>query len=393
MNKDVNAATFDLSIYDIPETRNYTKMQRFWMKHLSLMGVGNIGWKVVRTVILIGLAYTILLPFFMSIVDSFKSFQDFIDPTVRFVPRHTTFEHINNVMRQIGGLRLDFGAIPRHIGLLFQHGGDIPRQYYLLRTDGNVVNSFLRNSFFITFWYSGLIAIIQVLVCAFTGYGFARFKFFGSNILFFCVILSLVIPPQTLMIPMFVRFRFFFPTGSREVWGTVQELCQYTGEYLDVPGLVSQTTYMNLIGTPWPGIILALTGLGIMNGLYIFMFRQFFKNMPKELEEASYIDGCNAFQTFAKVMLPSAVSLMVTVFLLSFAWQWTDTVYSTMYMRGFGLLANMVSFAQYQNTDVEVMQAMYLSTAGLLAIIPVALVYLIGQRFFVQSVERSGITG
>jgi len=353
------------------------------MKHLSLVGIGNFGWKIARFVILVGLAFVILLPFFTSMVDGFKSFQDFIDPTVRFIPRHTTFEHIRTVMVQIGGMRLDFGAIPRHIGLLVQHGGDIPAAYYRAGTDGNIINSFLRNSFFITFWYSGLIAIIQVAICALAGYGFARFNFVGKNILFFCVILSLIIPPQTLMIPMFIRFRFFLPMGQELAWITVD------GETVQA----YRTVHMNLIGSHWPSIILALTGLGIKNGLYIFMFRQFFKNMPKELEEASYIDGCNTFQTFFKVMLPSAVALMVTVFLLSFAWQWTDTTYSTLYMRNFDLLANMMRFVSYRDPDVEVMQAMYFSTAGLLAVIPVALVYLVGQRFFIQSVERSGITG
>jgi len=393
LNNDVNAATLDLSIYDIPDTRKYTKMERFWMKHLSFLGLANFSWKIVRFIILVGLSFVILLPFFVSVVESFKSFHDFIDPTVQFIPKNATWEHINNIMHQIGGMRLDFAVIPRHIGMLLSSGDILPRYYTNPNLEGFIGNSFLRNSFFITFWYSGLIALIQVVVCALAGYGFARFKFVGSNILFFCVILSLIIPPQTLMIPMFIRFRFFFPIGSEEVWGTIQQMNYYTGAYETVDALVNQTVHLNLINTHWPGIILAATGLGIKNGLYIFMFRQFFKNMPKELEEASYIDGCNTFQTFFKIMLPSAVALMVTVFLLSFAWQWTDTTFSTLYMRRFGLLANMMSFVFYRDPEVHIMQAMYFSTAAILAIIPVALVYFVGQRFFIQSVERSGITG
>jgi multiple sugar transport system permease protein len=334
------------------------------MRNLGAMGVGAAVWKVVRFVIIVGLGFIVLFPFFMSVIDGLKSFEDFIDPTVQFIPKHTTMENMRVIFRQIGGFRMDFSMETARAFL------ENPAA-----TSGAGTNSFMANSYFITFWYATTVALLQVTVCALAGYGFARFKFFGNNLLFFCVILSLVIPPQTLMIPMFIRLRFFIQTGTFD------------------NGVEMVPEYINLIGTFWPGLILAATGLGIKNGLYIFMFRQFFKNMPKELEEASYIDGCNTFQTFYKVMLPSAVALMVTVFLLSFAWQWTDTVYSTLYMSRFQLLANMMRFVSYRDQDVEVMMAMYNSTAAILAVIPVAFVYLVGQKFFVQSVERSGITG
>jgi len=403
LTNDVNAATFDLSVYDIPETRQFTKMERFWMRHLSVVGLSTVLWKIARFVILVGLSFVILFPFFVQIIDSFKEFEDFLDPTVMYIPRNATFRHVHAVMGQIGGLNLDFGVIPQHISLLFNYLGaghqeqphiaSIPARQY-----GEIIeNSFLSNSFFMTFWYSGVIAAIQVAICALAGYGFARFKFWGSNLLFFCVILTLIIPPQTLMIPMFVRLRFFLPIGNELHWPTaaIQEYVfnPITGLYSMTSVQTERTMHMNLVNTHWPGILFAITGLGIKNGLYIFMFRQFFKNMPKELEEAAYIDGCSTFQTFKKVMLPSAVALMVTVFLLSFAWQWTDTVFSRFYMGRFGILANTVSGARYPNPEIQIMNAMYLGTAAILAVLPVALVYLVGQRFFIQSVERSGITG
>lgn len=121
------------------------------------------------------------------------------------------------------------------------------------------------------------------------------------------------------------------------------------------------------------------------------MFRQSFKNMPKELEEAALIDGCNAFKTFYKVMLPSAVALMVTVFLISFAWQWTDSTYTHLFQRGTQLLANMTSHVDGGEEEVMVLQ--YNNTAAVLCVLPIMAVYIIGQKFFVQSVERSGITG
>lgn len=296
------------------------RVRRLQIKYLSQTGLAMVLWKLVRTVILFGLCFVILYPFGVKAVDSFKSFEDFLDPTVQYIPKYFTLENVRTVWIQM--------KYPK--------------------------------AFLTTICFATGIGFLQVGICALVGYGFARFQFWGNKLLFFFVILALIVPPQTIMVPLFVRFRFF-----------------YGG--------------VNLIGTFWPMIVLASTGLGIKNGLYVFMFRQFFINMPKELEEASYIDGCNAFQTFYKIMLPSAVALMVTVFLLSFSWQWTDTVYSSLFMRGTNLMANTIS-----NVDggiEEVMMTTYNNTAAVLAILPIALVYIIGQKFFIQSVERSGITG
>jgi multiple sugar transport system permease protein len=296
------------------------RLEKWKSKWCSLHGLGTIGWKIVRTIILVGCCFTILYPFLLKVIDSFKSFEDYLDVSVQYVPKYFTVENIKVVAEQLN----------------------------------------YKESFFITLGYSALIAIIQVIVCALAGYGLGRFKFRGNKLLFALVIMELLVPPQTLMIPLFTRFRFF-----------------YGG--------------LRLTGTYWPCIILALTGLGIKNGLYIFMFRQSFKNMPKELEEAALIDGCNAFKTFYKVMLPSAVALMVTVFLISFAWQWTDSTYTHLFQRGTQLLANMTSHVDGGEEEVMVLQ--YNNTAAVLCVLPIMAVYIIGQKFFVQSVERSGITG
>lgn len=290
------------------------------MRWFSGAGAAKLLWKIVRFVVLVGLCFTILYPFLLKIIDSFKSFEDYLDPTVKYIPKHFTLENILTVLKQMN----------------------------------------YKTSFSTTLGYSTLIAVIQVGVSALVGYGLARFKFFGNKIVFMVVIFALLVPPQTLMIPLFSRFRFF-----------------YGGN--------------NLIGTYYPAIILALSGLGIKNGLFIFMFRQFFINMPKELEDAAYVDGCNTFKTFYKIMLPSAVALMVTVFLFSFSWQWTDTVYTNLFMRGTNLLSNAI--ASVNGGEDGNMVIAYNNTAAVLSVLPIGLVYIIGQRFFIQSVERSGITG
>jgi multiple sugar transport system permease protein len=314
--------------------KSYTKFQRAWRRHTSIYGLGNIAWKIARFVILVGLCFVILFPFIETAIEGFKSIRDYFDPAVRYVPKYFTWENYTTIFRQLTGTSFNFELVR-----------------------GRVTG----NAYILTFIYSSIVAVIQLAICALAGYGFGRYKFIGYNIVFMCVIFTLIVPPQTIMFPLFFRFRYF---------------------YFDI----------NLIGGFWPGIILAASGLGIKNGLYIFMFRQFFKNMPKELEEAAYIDGCGHFQTFWRVMMPSAVAIMVTVFLLSFAWTWTDTAIATTYMRDFHILANRVIRVFYSGQD-DVMRAMYLEVAGMIAIIPIMFVFLIGQRFFIQSVERSGITG
>lgn len=296
---------------------NFKRWARKWF---SLHGLMSLGWKIVRAIILIGCCYTIIYPFLLKMIDAFKSFEDYLDPAVQYIPKYLTLTNIKNVLTQLEW----------------------------------------QKSFPLTFLYSVLIAALQVLVCGLAGYGFGRFKFKGNKILFALVMMELLVPPQTLIIPLFLKFRFF-----------------YGG--------------LNLIGTLWPFIIMALTGLGIKNGLYIFMFRQTFRNMPKELEEAALIDGCSAFKTFFKVMLPNSVSMMVTVFLISFAWQWTDTNFTQRFQRGTHLLANMITAVDGGEEEVMVLQ--YNNTAAVLCVLPIMLVYLIGQKFFIQGVERSGITG
>lgn len=295
--------------------------KRFRSRYLTVQFAGKIAWKIVRFVILFGLAYIILYPFFIKIVNAFKDASDFADPTVRFIPKTFTTVNIRQVVQNM-----------------------------------DYVHS-LRNTVLI----STLTALFQTAVSALVGYGFARFRFKLNKPLFFFVILSLIVPPQTVIIPLFLRFRFFLG-------------------------------FINLINTPLPLLILALTGFGIKNALYIFLFRQFFRNMPKELEEAAYLDGGGAFTTFSRVMLPSASPIILIVLMLSFSWQWTDTLYSSLFLADFPVLANMAGTV---GTLVQspILASNYVSIASILGILPLALLYILAQRFFIQSVAQTGLVG
>lgn len=285
--------------------------------------IGKILWVVVRFVIIVGLCYVILYPFAVKLLNSIKSYQDFFDPTVRFIPRNPTLDNIKTVL-----VNMDYS-------------------WATLRTA----------------FVSLLCGVLQTSVCALIAYGFARFRFKGNRILFFCVLLTLLLPPQTIMIPLYMKFRFFLSIKS-----------------------------LSVIDTLIPMVVLSLTGIGLKNGLYIFMLRQVFRGMPQELEEAAYIDGCGYFRTFYKIILPSAVPMLTTVFLFIFAWQWTDTFYNNLFFVNFKVLTTAIDRINGIST-VEIFQSMYSDTAALLAIIPLAILYVFTQKAFVQSVERSGIVG
>ncbi|HWT76933.1 MAG TPA: carbohydrate ABC transporter permease [Mobilitalea sp.] len=284
--------------------------------------IAHLIWKIVRAVIITGLCFIILYPFFLKVVDSFKSVEDLIDPMVKFIPKHFTINNVKSIIQNM----------------------DYPKAVA------------------VTALIAGIVGFLQMFTTSLIGYGFARFKFKGHRILFLMVIMTLIVPPQTIVIPMFMKFRFF-------LFGKV-----------------------SLIDTIWPIIIMSVTGLGIKNGLYIFMLRQHFRNLPKELEEAAYIDGYNNLQTFFKIILPSSKTMLVTVFLLAFSWQWTDTLYSGLYLRNFPIMPNLMSTAA-PIVSSPTMQLILNNSAAVLGILPLALVYFIGQNFFVKGVERSGIVG
>lgn len=292
-------------------------------QRMQRVGFLGICWKLIRAVILLGLCYLVLYPFLVKILNGFKSFQDFLDPTVILLPKHPTMENYITAYKAM----------------------DYP--VTLLRT----------------FLVSAFCCVLQTAVSAMVGYGFARFRFRGSRLMFGCVILALLIPPQTLMLSLFETFRQFL---GNPAW--------------------------SLIDTYWPILILSLTGQGLRNGLYVFLFRQFFKNMPHELEEAAYIDGCGVPRTFAAVMLPSATSIIVTVSLFSFSWQWTDQFYNELFFTSNTVMANAVLLTENLHQE-PVLNSMLQNVAAVMAVAPLALLYLFAQRFFVQSVERSGLVG
>ena len=260
--------------------------ERMRLKYISWNFVGTVIYKIFRLVLLVGISYIILYPFLTKILASFMSNTDFVDTTVKLIPKNATLDQWKFII--------------------------LENKYFL--------------ALFNTARISVLCAFLQTLMCAIVGYGFAKFKFKGRTILFLCVVVTMLIPHDTLLLAMFMKFRYF------DIFGIL-------GLFLERPQLP------NLINTEIPLYLLSLTGLAFKNGLYIFIFRQFYKGVPDELEEAAYIDGTGIFKTFFRIIIPLSIPMMTTVFMFAFSWQWTDTFYTAppfFTTNGIHLLPNIV---------------------------------------------------
>ncbi len=211
--------------------------------------------------------------------------------------------------------------------------------------------------------------LIQVFVATFVGYGLARFNFKGNKLLFGAVIATLLIPQQVYSIAQYLNFTWFGPSASFSV---------------------------NILNTHWPVYITAFFGLTVKEGLYIYLMREFFRGMPKDLENAAYVDGSSVMGTFFKIMLPNAVTMMITIFLFAFCWQWTDTAFTTRYMAQVQTLPTMIfSGRHFQISDQSKINnyatGIAMNTAVLIIIIPLVVLAIICQKFLVKSISQSGL--
>ncbi len=156
-----------------------------------------------------------------------------------------------------------------------------------------------------TFLVQILSAAIETFVCAFVAYGFARFKFKGKPICMFFLILSLLVPIQMYSLSMSVNYR-----------------------------------NLHLFNTPFVYWLPSLLGVGIRSGMMIFIYQQFFVNLPKELEDAAYIDGAGPVRTYFSIALPSSSVVLVTVSVLSFVWHWNEYYLASLTFFRFGPARN-----------------------------------------------------
>lgn len=304
-------------------------------------------WKLFRFFLLIGICYIFLFPVLYMISVAIRGPESVNDPSVVWIPREFALSSIKTAVEIL--------EYPRAVGVT------------VLLSVGGTLGS--------------------LISCALVGYGFARFNFKEKGFMFALVLLTIIVPPQTTIISSFINYRNF------DFFGILGLL------HMIIPAVPES---ISLVNTVWTFILPAFFAAGLRAGLFIYIFRQFFSGMPKDLEEAAMIDGCGAFRTFVQVMLPLAKSAFITVLLFSFVWHWNDYFQSSMYFSDNQPISVMLNQMQSLLQDAKLFNFVtntpdeirtYLQAGCLLTILPPLVLYIFTQRFFTESIERTGIVG
>jgi len=307
-----------------------------------------------RTIIIIGLAFVIIFPIFQQITLAFRHPEDINNPLIIW----------------------------------------IPEEFSLLNFKISITLLSYWKALFNNIKVSTIVMILQIASTSLAGYAFARLKFKGSNLLFWMIMITLIMPPQTTAVSRLLYFSNF------DIFGIIKLI---KGDTIAIRGPGKDGIFY----------IMAATGQGIRAALFIYLFRQFFRGIPVELEESAQIDGAGIFRTFWNVMLPNARGVMVTVGLFAFVWQWNDVYFSLMFgvsSQDFPLLSpRLLNTAEWltnllKSTGLSLLvgpeirdNALFVSlianTSAFLIMLPLLIAYLFVQKLFVEGIERTGIVG
>lgn len=296
--------------------------------------------KSVRTVprvllyaVMLGLAFIFLYPFLYMIVTSLMSNDDLNNSLVRWIPRKLCWQNY-----AMAASMIDYWKN-------------------------------LKNSVIVTV----VSTLGQMISCSMAAYSLSRFRYFGKRLIVFVMILAILVPTQTIIVPQYLL-------------------------YAD----------MGWLNTYLPLTVPAFFGFGLKGALFIYIFRQFFQGQPRELEEAARVDGCGFIRTFTHIVVPVARSVYVVVLILALVWHWSDYFEPSMYInRSDMALVSMrlqvvsdllrlpldVLESTYGVTDTNTINNAVLMAGTFMVVLPILAVYAVLQRQFIQGIERSGLTG
>ncbi len=284
----------------------------------------NLLMTALQIILVVGIAYVILSPVIGIVAQSFFSDSDSANPMVFTIPMKPTLQ--------------------RYIGAWTELKYPTTLLNTLIYTIGNT--------------------LFQVFICSMVGYGFARFEFPFKKLMFACVVVMIVVPSHTIMLPQYMTFQS-----------------------------------MSLLRDSTPMYILSICGVGLRSGLYIYIFNQFFRGLPKEIEEAAFVDGAGTWYTYFRIMLVNAIPAVITVTVFSLVWQYNDMFYAKLFQipnsqllsRQLSTLQNNVA-ANLKILNVRI-QKLYVNAGVVMTMLPILIIYLLLQKRFVEGVERSGIVG
>lgn len=308
----------------------------------KVKGLKSVLYSIFRLIILLAVSYIIIYPLLYMLSSALKTASAFQDPGVLWIPKVLTSANFKNAIEAMN----------------------------------------FKNALFSTLRLEVVSAVIETAACAVTAYGLARFNFPGKKLITVMLVFLIVVPSQMLVIPMTVNF------SQLDFFGILKALGTVTGKELRP----------NILDTSWCFYLPSLFSVGLRSGILIYIYHQFFLGLPKELEEAAWIDGSAPPRTFLCIALPSSTVAVITVFVLSLVWHWNDYYLAVMYTsENFPLAVSLASLPQKLSL-LGIWPGNILNTTGVMAgcvmfVTPILLFYLILQRKFIKSIDRVGITG
>ena len=261
--------------------------------------------------LLVFFAFTMLYPFFAMLNLSFANNADFFASQNNFLNLNFTFENYKNLFN------------------------DIPIFRYFV------------NSLFVAV----AAALGQIIISTMAGYAFARMNFKFRDVLFLIILITMMIPPQVNIIPLFFMMR-----------------------------------ELHLINSYWALILPSIFG-----GFGVFLMRQYFLTFPKELEDASKIDGCNYLQTFFRVVMPLAVPMLVTLGIFTFVSTWNRFMWPLIVTNTDNMRTLPVGLAFYKGSFRELTQWGELLACATICTIPVVGLFIAGKKYFINDILLGGV--
>lgn len=315
--------------------------------------VPGILYGIFRYAFIIGMAYVLLYPILIMLSRAIRPSADLLNPSIQWLPSGVTMQNLQWAWQML----------------------EYP---------------------FTTLFTSRIVLIstlLSLVSCSMAGYALARYRMKLGGLCMGLAILTIVVPMQTYIIPLFSAMRYFSPLSISNAIHFLLNLLPF----VDFP---LESITLNLTNTEWSYYVTAALASGLRSGLFIIVFMNFFKGMPKELEDAARVDGCSEARTFVQVMIPNAGAPFLVVTLFSIVWYWNDYYFAQMMMSGRTMLSTKISVVRrivsqltYVQTEGEFGDTVVVFAAAMLFIIPPLVLYLYLQKYFVQSIERTGIVG
>jgi multiple sugar transport system permease protein len=320
----------------------WTLIQSNWKEYYRThrAKINALVGRIAVYVLLITISYVFLYPIMKMISISFMTASDLVDPEIIWFPKKLIFSNYSIAWTVLNGKVSLFNSIK----------------------------------------YSTILAGAQTIISALTGFAFARYEFRGKKFLYAVLLLSFIIPIPILLITQYNMFNEFFQSIN---WtGIGKGLNTYDAQ-----------------------LIMAFFGQGVNSAILILIFVNFFKMIPNDLYEAGKIDGANPVQLFWHITIKLSLSTIIVVFLFSFVWNWNET-YVTNLLVGDGIELFTNQLGKFDSlfgsrapangdrgdAGSQLVESFKMA-ATVISVIPLLLLYFVGQKSFVQGIEKTGITG